>query len=69
MQAVVTRELRVMGSYGMSSKEFQRCLEMLASGDIPTDILINRRAVLSEGPALFEELLEEPETIKCVINF
>jgi len=69
MQAVVTRELRVIGSYGMSVEEFRRCLQMLADGRIPADMLINRRATLAEGPTLFDELLADPETIKCLINF
>ncbi len=69
MQAIVTRELAVLGSYGMSDGEFQRALAMLADGRIPTERLISRRAALSEGPSLFDELLASPETIKCVINF
>jgi L-iditol 2-dehydrogenase len=69
MQAIVTRELAVIGSYGMTGEEFQRCLDMLAAGRIPSEQLINRRATLSEGPTLFDELLASPETIKCVINF
>jgi threonine dehydrogenase-like Zn-dependent dehydrogenase len=69
MQAIVTRELRVIGSYGMSDEDFQRSLRMLADGRIPTAQLINRRASLSEGPELFDQLLTSPETIKCVIRF
>jgi 2-desacetyl-2-hydroxyethyl bacteriochlorophyllide A dehydrogenase len=69
MQAIVTRELGVLGSYGMNEQDFQRSLQMLADGQIPVDRLINRRARLSEGPHLFDELLASPETIKCVINF
>jgi L-iditol 2-dehydrogenase len=69
MQAIVTRELRVLGSYGMSSEEFERSIQMLADGRIPAELLINRRATLDEGPILFDQLLESPEVIKCVINF
>jgi 2-desacetyl-2-hydroxyethyl bacteriochlorophyllide A dehydrogenase len=69
MQAIVTRELSVIGSYGMTDEEFQRSLRLLADGHIPTDRLINRRASLEEGPELFDQLLASPETIKCVINF
>jgi L-iditol 2-dehydrogenase len=69
MQAIVTRELTVIGSYGMSDVDFQRSLRMLADGQIPTERLINRRATLSEGPVLFDQLLASPETIKCMINF
>lgn len=69
MQAIVTRELRVIGSYGMTDQDFQRSLRMLADDRIPTKQLINRRASLDEGPALFDQLLASPETIKCMINF
>jgi L-iditol 2-dehydrogenase len=69
MQAIVTRELTVLGSYGMSDQEFQRSLHMLADGRIPAGQFINRRASLSEGPQLFDQLLASPETIKCMINF
>jgi L-iditol 2-dehydrogenase len=69
MQAIVTRELSVLGSYGMTEEDFKRSLQMLADGCIPSRQLINRRATLSEGPTLFDELLASPETIKCVINF
>jgi len=69
MQAIVTRELKVLGSYGMNQQDFRRSLQMLTDGLIPTDQIINRRADLSEGPQLFDELLASPETIKCLINF
>lgn len=69
MQLIVTRELRVLGSYGMTTQDFRRSLQMLADGAIATEHIINRRASLSEGETLFEELLAAPEIIKCVINF
>lgn len=69
MQAIVTRELKVLGSYGMSDEDFARSLRMLADGQIPVDQLITRRTTLSEGPQLFDQLLASPETIKCIIHF
>ena len=69
MQAIVTRELKLLGSYGMNDQDFQRSLQMLTDGVIATGQLINRRADLSEGPELFDQLLASPETIKCLINF
>lgn len=68
MQAIVTRELSVLGSYGMTDEEFQTALRLLAAGKIPAQQLINRRATLSEGPQLFDQLLAEPQTVKCVIQ-
>lgn len=69
MQAIVTRELKVLGSYGMNEQDFARSLKMLSDGIIPTDQLINRRADISEGATLFDELLASPEIVKCLINF
>ena len=68
MQAIVTGELSVLGSYGTDDKEFQRALDVLAGGQIPVERLVNRRASLAEGPELFEQLLAAPETIKCMIT-
>jgi L-iditol 2-dehydrogenase len=68
MQAVVTRNLNVRGSYGMSGEEFERALQLIADDRLPVDAIINRYATLDEGPALFEELLASPATIKCVIR-
>ena len=68
MQTVVTRNLTVRGSYGMTGQEFERALALLADGRLPIDEIINRFAVLDEGPELFEELLANPTIIKCVMR-
>lgn len=67
MQAVVTRELRVQGSYAMNDLDFARALAMLADGAIDTTPLLTERATLADGPTLFERLLHAPSVIKCVI--
>jgi L-iditol 2-dehydrogenase len=68
MQSVVTREVRVQGSYAMNVFDFDRALQMLAGGAIDTDILLSRRATLEEGPTLFDELMADAATIKCVVE-
>jgi L-iditol 2-dehydrogenase len=68
MQAVVTRELSVLGSYGMNDEDFVGALELLAAGRVPTDTLIKRAVPLRQGVGLFDELLASPETIKCLIH-
>ena len=68
MQSVVTRNLTIRGSYGMTGEEFERALALLADGRLPVDEIVNRYATLDEGPGLFEELLASPATIKCVIR-
>lgn len=67
MQAVVTRELTIQGSYAMTLMDFEQALALLADGQLAVDKLINRRARLDEGPRLFDELLQSPKTIKCMI--
>lgn len=68
MQAVVTREINVRGSYGMTGEEFERALALLADGQLPVDAIVNRYATLEECPVLFEQLLEDPATIKCLVR-
>ena len=64
MQDVVTRELSIHGTYGLGEDDFRVALGLLAGGAVDSGPLISRRAPLSEGPALFEELLASPELIK-----
>lgn len=68
MQAVVTRELQIIGSYGMNERDFGRALAMLSDGRIDAEHLISRRAALEEGPTLFDELLRDEAIVKCVIE-
>ncbi len=67
MQAIVTRELHVAGTYGMNERDFQRSLQMVSDGRVNVTPIINRRAALDEGPTLFDELLRDPSVVKCVI--
>jgi L-iditol 2-dehydrogenase len=57
MQSIVTREISVLGSYGMNQRDFKRALAMLADGAVPTEQIITRRAGLDEGPHLFDETI------------
>jgi L-iditol 2-dehydrogenase len=68
MQAIVTRELSVIGSYGMNERDFERALAMLSDGRIDVAPLITRRAALDEGERLFDELLADEAVVKCVIE-
>jgi L-iditol 2-dehydrogenase len=68
MQAIVTRNLTLRGSYGMTGDEFDRALTLLAAGRLPVGDIVNRYATLEEGPQLFEQLLATPATIKCVLR-
>lgn len=68
MQSVVTRELRIVGSYGMNERDFRRALAMLADGRVAAERIVSRRAALDEGPTLFDELLRDETVVKCVFE-
>ena len=68
MQTIVTRNLTLRGSYGMTGEEFERALVLLADDRLPVDAIVNRTATLDEGADLFEQLLADPATIKCVLT-
>ncbi len=68
MQAVVTRQLSILGTYGLTDEDFQAALELLAAGRIPTELLTSRRVTLDDGEGLFDDLLRSPETVKCLIQ-
>jgi L-iditol 2-dehydrogenase len=66
IQAAVTRELTVRGSY-CSCGEYPACLELLRRGIIDLDPLISVVAPLGDGPALFERLHRGREGLVKVI--
>lgn len=68
MQSVVTRELKVFGTYGMTERDFRRALQMLGDERIAVEPIISRRASLDEGPILFDELLQAESVVKCVFE-
>ena len=69
MQQVVTRELVVRGTYGMTADDFAEAITMLEAGVIDTDVLINKRSTLADGPSEFDALIGSPDVIKCVFTF
>ncbi len=68
MQSVVTREIRVQGTYAMNALDFERALGMLADGTVDVGPLLSQRAKLAESVTLFDALLGAPNVIKCVIE-
>lgn len=55
LQAVVTRELTLVGTCG-SSGEYPECIELLSSGAVRVEPLISAQAPLEDGPQWFERL-------------
>ncbi|MEZ6090727.1 MAG: galactitol-1-phosphate 5-dehydrogenase [Pirellulaceae bacterium] len=67
LQAVVTRELNVLGSCA-SSGEYPACIRLLETGQINVEPLITARISLDDGPAWFERLYNgAPEAMKVLI--
>jgi L-iditol 2-dehydrogenase len=68
LQAVVTRELSLLGTCG-SAGEYPACIDMMASGRIQVAPLISAQATLEEGPGWFERLYRgEPGLMKVLIK-
>lgn len=68
LQAVVTRELSLLGTCG-SAGEYPACIDMMARGRIQVAPLISAQASLEEGPEWFDRLYRgEPGLIKVIIK-
>ena len=68
LQAIVTRELKLMGSCGVKG-EYPASIEMLARGRIRVADLISAAAPLEEGPAWFDRLYrQEPGLLKVILK-
>jgi L-iditol 2-dehydrogenase len=68
LQAVVTRELSLVGSCA-SAGEYPRAIELVTGGAIRVAPLINAVAPLSEGPHWFERLYaREPGLMKIILR-
>jgi L-iditol 2-dehydrogenase len=68
MQEIVTRELRVQGSYGFDL-EFDRTIELLAARRLNVMPLIEKIAPLEQGEALMTALARnELEAVKVVLQ-
>lgn len=67
MQQVVTRELTIKGAYGFND-EFPRAIEMISSGKIPVNSLIEGSAPLAEGPGIIHDLASgASDAIKVIL--
>jgi L-iditol 2-dehydrogenase len=66
LQAVVTRELSLLGSCA-SRGDYPACLEMIARGTIQVDPLISAAAPLGDGPDWFRRLYARQEPLLKVI--
>ena len=70
MQEIVTRELRVVGTFLYSFKEFGEVAELLNGGKLNLEPMISLKAPMMEkGVELFAKLAKDPGAlIKVVLN-
>ena len=69
MQSIVTREMSVRGSYGFDETDFAAAIEVLSSGRLNVDPLVERTAPLEEGPEIFRSLAAgECELVKIILQ-
>ena len=70
MQEVVTRELKVTGSFLYSIDEFATVVDLLNTGKLDLEHLISMRVPMFEkGPELFAKLAKDPgPLIKVILN-
>lgn len=70
MQEIVTRELKVVGSFLYSYDEFAACAALLNAGRLDLEHLISLRVPMFEqGPAMFARLAKDPgPLIKVILN-
>lgn len=60
MQTLVTREVKILGSYGFNEREFGEVIEILGAGKINIDAVVSRIIPFEQLPKAFESLLEKP---------
>ena len=65
---VFWRELEIFGARVYERRDFERAVEMLASGEIPADRLISSVVPLERTPEAFEALENNPSVVKLLID-
>ena len=67
MQQVVTRELKISGTYIYTRQQFQEAIGLLAGGEVTAEPLISHRLPLSEGVRVFQAMASDPGSFLKVI--
>lgn len=66
LQDVVTREIRLSGSYG-SAREYDRCLQTIADREITVSDMVSAVAPMSEGNGWFQRLHDPAQGLLKVV--
>jgi len=70
MQDVVTKELKILGSYIYTHEEFGETIDFLSKNDLALEKLISKEISIEEAAEMFEELLTATEKyLKVIVNF
>lgn len=69
MQQIVTRELKVKGSFLYSLKDFETVVGLINDGKLDVSALLSLTVSLDEAPEYFQKLAKDPGTlIKVVVH-
>ena len=69
MQQIVTRELKVKGSFLYSLKDFETVVGRINEGKLDVSKLLSLTVSLDEAPKYFKQLAEDPgNLIKVVVQ-
>lgn len=69
MQEIVTRELKIYGSFLYTLSEFKEVIDILGTGKIDVTPIVSKEIPLEEGFSMFKTLAENPgDLIKVVIT-
>lgn len=59
MSAVIAKELSILGTHGMPAADYAGMLELVASGTLRPETLIDRRISLEEVPEALSSVVNE----------
>ena len=69
MQEIVTRALKIFGTYIYTHGEFGEVVDIMGAGGLMAERLISKTVSLQEGPDAFKALHEQPDSfIKILVN-
>jgi len=70
MQRVVTKELKIFGSYIYTHEEFGETIDFIHDNKLDLSALITKEISLEEAPQMFEDLTVQTEKyLKCIVKF
>lgn len=62
------KHLAIFGSFGNTQAECRECMDVMASGSIPSARLITKKVALEQLPDAFEEAMQSKEQLKIMME-